>query len=623
MNNLSDIIEKAVELTEKARREGLVSLDEDLAGLDPNIFDILKHGLRLSLDGIDCDFINTILSNMIAGEKDKKLLIEKLIQKEAVLGIRAGYNTRILALKLLSFLEKNERNALEMSLLDSGSDLVDLDLDSDYSKQKPVKPEPKIVLKQNDFIKQAAHIIKISYLFSCKARREGLLSLEDELEDIDYEFIKNGLRLVVDGTDSAIISDICSNNINMQQDENYIRFLLIQKEAILSIQSGENPNFLAHKLISYLNNSELKTVKEALTGVEFFKKNNFIDSNPLEKEGKKFSAQAANIIRRVYEFNEESAIKGISDLQGLIDSDKKAGRDIFEYGMNFIIDGIDSQEIDHILSKQIELEQNKDFKRLKLMQKAGVLGIFNCENSSLLIHTLLSYLNNDELEEIKKIFLNTDFGGRFSEILNAPFGSQEDINEMQKQYAQELENTIADREVTDFFNKPYDILENADQELLDVLLKQEQPQTSASLVAWLSSGCLTSGGIDAIVDILKFSDRSIEKQIIGKWEEKDKELAEEVKQRLFPFDDIVKLDDRAILKVMREVDTVELAKALKGADAKVQDKIFYNMSKRAASMLKEDMEYIGPVRVRDIEESRRKIISIIRYLEHKGEIDIP
>jgi flagellar motor switch protein FliG len=89
---------------------------------------------------------------------------------------------------------------------------------------------------------------------------------------------------------------------------------------------------------------------------------------------------------------------------------------------------------------------------------------------------------------------------------------------------------------------------------------------------------------------------------------------------MFVFEDIVMLDDRAIQKVMREVDSQELAKALKSVDAEVQDKIFRNMSKRAAGMLKEDMEFMGPIRLKDVEEAQQKIVSIIRHLEDTGEI---
>ncbi|HNO26824.1 MAG TPA: FliG C-terminal domain-containing protein, partial [Leptospiraceae bacterium] len=115
-------------------------------------------------------------------------------------------------------------------------------------------------------------------------------------------------------------------------------------------------------------------------------------------------------------------------------------------------------------------------------------------------------------------------------------------------------------------------------------------------------------------------DRGTEKTIIEALEEEDPELAEEIKKRMFVFEDIVLLDDRAIQKVMREVDNTDLAKALKSVDAEVQEKIFKNMSKRAASLLREDMDFMGPVRLKDVEDAQQKIVNIIRKLEEQGEI---
>ena len=131
-----------------------------------------------------------------------------------------------------------------------------------------------------------------------------------------------------------------------------------------------------------------------------------------------------------------------------------------------------------------------------------------------------------------------------------------------------------------------------------------------------------AGGVESIVEILNLVDRSSEKAIIESLEEEDPDLAEEIKKRMFVFEDIVMLDDRAIQKVLREIDTQEMSKALKSVDTEVQDKIFRNMSKRAASMLKEDMEYMGPVRLKDVEEAQQKIVSTIRRLEDAGEIVI-
>lgn len=130
----------------------------------------------------------------------------------------------------------------------------------------------------------------------------------------------------------------------------------------------------------------------------------------------------------------------------------------------------------------------------------------------------------------------------------------------------------------------------------------------------------SAGGIDAIVEVLNNVDRGTEKIIIEALEEEDPELAEEIKKRMFVFEDVILLDDRSIQKVLREVDTQDLAKALKGVDMEVQEKIFRNMSKRASSLLREDMDFMGPVRLRDVEESQQKIVNIIRKLEDAGDI---
>ncbi len=130
----------------------------------------------------------------------------------------------------------------------------------------------------------------------------------------------------------------------------------------------------------------------------------------------------------------------------------------------------------------------------------------------------------------------------------------------------------------------------------------------------------SAGGVEAIVEVLNNVDRGTEKSIIEALEEEDPELAEEIKKKMFVFEDIVLLDDKAIQKTLRELDNQDLAKALKAVDTDVQDKIFKNMSKRAASLLREDMEFMGPIRLKDVEEAQQKIVNIIRKLEEEGEI---
>lgn len=129
-----------------------------------------------------------------------------------------------------------------------------------------------------------------------------------------------------------------------------------------------------------------------------------------------------------------------------------------------------------------------------------------------------------------------------------------------------------------------------------------------------------AGGIESLAEIINRSDRTTEKAILDSLEMKDPEIAEQVRELMFVFEDIIHLDDRSIQRILREVDTKDLALSLKGSNQDVQDKIFRNMSERAATMLKDDMDYMGPVRAKDVQEKQTYIVSIIRALEGAGEI---
>ncbi|NUL40281.1 flagellar motor switch protein FliG [Leptospira interrogans serovar Copenhageni] len=152
------------------------------------------------------------------------------------------------------------------------------------------------------------------------------------------------------------------------------------------------------------------------------------------------------------------------------------------------------------------------------------------------------------------------------------------------------------------------------------VLREVERVLERKLSTLASEDYTSAGSIDSVVEILNLVDRGTEKTIIEALEEEDPELAEEIKKRMFVFEDIVLLDDRAIQKVMREVDNSDLAKALKSVDTEVQEKIFKNMSKRAANLLREDMDFMGPIRIKDVEDAQQKIVNIIRKLEDAGEI---
>lgn len=131
-----------------------------------------------------------------------------------------------------------------------------------------------------------------------------------------------------------------------------------------------------------------------------------------------------------------------------------------------------------------------------------------------------------------------------------------------------------------------------------------------------------AGGAKAVAEILNMASRSTEKTILADLEKRNPELATEIKNLMFTFDDVVLLDDRSIQRVLREIETKDLSLSLKVANDELKDAIFRNMSERAANLIKEELEFMGPVRLKDVEEAQMKIVEVVRTLEEDGEIVI-
>jgi flagellar motor switch protein FliG len=243
---------------------------------------------------------------------------------------------------------------------------------------------------------------------------------------------------------------------------------------------------------------------------------------------------------------------------------------------------------------------------------------------------------------------------------------------LEEAYGESQADKILERLVATLQTNPFDFFNNADPAQLATSFQNENPQLVALVLAYLKperaaavlsalspemqadvalriaemdrtnpevlreverimenkfSSVVTAdfsmaGGVESLAEIINRSDRTTEKAILDSLEMKDPEIAEQVRELMFVFEDIIHLDDRAIQRVLREVDTKDLALSLKGSNADVQEKIFRNMSERACAMLKDDMDYMGPVRAKDVQEKQTYIVSIIRALEGAGEIQI-
>ncbi|WP_264844749.1 flagellar motor switch protein FliG [Caldinitratiruptor microaerophilus] len=155
------------------------------------------------------------------------------------------------------------------------------------------------------------------------------------------------------------------------------------------------------------------------------------------------------------------------------------------------------------------------------------------------------------------------------------------------------------------------------------ILREVEQVLERKLASLVSEDLAAAGGVESLVEILNHVDRTTERTIMEWLSVQSPELAEEVKKRLFLFEDIVRLDDRSLQRVLREVDmNRDLPLALKTASDEVKQKIFRNISKRAGENLRENIELLGPVRLRDVEEAQAKIVNIIRRLEEQEEIVI-
>lgn len=325
----------------------------------------------------------------------------------------------------------------------------------------------------------------------------------------------------------------------------------------------------------------------------------------------------------------------------------------------------------------------KDKKNLSGRQKAAIFLIFlGPEISS----EIFKQLNDEEMElltlEIARMqTVDAETKDRVIEEFNDLVMAQQFIAQGGIGYAKDLleralgsdkANEIISKLTASFQVRPFDIVRTTDPAQLINFIQSEHPQTIALVMAYLqpekaaqilgslpeelqadvakrlalmesttpevireiervlekklasviSEDYTDVGGVDALVEVLNAVDRGTEKTIIETLEVQDPELAEEIKKRMFVFEDIVMIDNRGIQRVLREIDMKDLATALKGCGEEVVEKFYNNMSKRAAAMLKEDMDFMGPVRVKDVEEAQQKIVNVVRALEESGEIII-
>lgn len=154
------------------------------------------------------------------------------------------------------------------------------------------------------------------------------------------------------------------------------------------------------------------------------------------------------------------------------------------------------------------------------------------------------------------------------------------------------------------------------------VIKEVERGLESRLANMLTQSMEKAGGVPTVAEILNLADRATEKSIMEGLEAEDPDLVEQIRRLMFVFEDILQVNDKGIQAVLKEIDNDELAIALKTASPELQTKIFKNMSERAAALIREDMQYMGPVRISDVEAAQQRIVDVVRRLEEAGEVII-
>jgi len=293
-----------------------------------------------------------------------------------------------------------------------------------------------------------------------------------------------------------------------------------------------------------------------------------------EEEIEKLTLEISSV-RKVDTEQKEEVIQEFHDIALAQDYISQGG---IQYAKQLLEKALGSEKADHIIQRLTSTLQVKPFDFARKADPSQILNFIQHEHPQT-IALILSYLDSGQAAQI---------------LSSLP-------QEMQADVARRI--AVMERTSPEVISEVEQILEQK----LSSTVTQDYSET---------------GGIETVVEVLNGVDRSTEKTIIEALEIQDPELAEEIKKRMFVFEDIVTLDNRSIQRVIRDVENEDLMLALKVASEEVQEVLFKNMSTRMAQTFKEEMEFMGPVRLRDVEEAQSRIVATIRRLEDAGEIVI-
>ncbi len=293
-----------------------------------------------------------------------------------------------------------------------------------------------------------------------------------------------------------------------------------------------------------------------------------------EDEIEDLTLEIANV-NNVSDQEREDALKEFSDMMQAKEFINKGG---IEYAKEILEKALGHEKTVAILNK---LTSNLQVKPFDFMKKSDVTQLVN-------------FLQNEHPQTVALVLAYLDPKQAAQIIISFP---------------EELQAEVIKR---------LSLLERASPEIVKQVEKNIEKRLSTFVIQDFSK----VGGIEVSVELVNALDRTTSKRILDDIQKTDPDLADEIKRKMFVFEDILKLDDRSIQMILREVDTHDLALAIKGSTEELKNKILLNMSKRAGALLDDELKYMGPVRVKDVETAQQKIVAIVRKLEDAGEIVI-
>jgi flagellar motor component MotA len=622
-----DLINQIITLCETAMSEGLLAL-EDLIEEIPEEF--LKTGVELAIAGTDPELVHSILKTkaetLLNAHRRRMDMI-----RTGVLSVQAGDNPKIVEMKLLSYIERAHAAEAREKFIEDDAATTESEVNEEQSTTRDATDfldtgEDERALKTVD----AEDFVETFTFFSGKARREGLLALEDDLEDIEDPNLRLGIQLVIDGTDPDIIREALIDIASRQYEELETE-LTVAMFGVSFLYAGVPTDTVKTSFASvvpfytFLESGKTLAIEtaELQEAFETLRKNQEIQVIPEECRPE---ALVAFIPFGVPDYLTNSRdlpqyLRSYCDIEALV----------FELK---VLLSLFAQAKDHKLipDKYIGIIADR-FNRLK--------------------ERVDSTLIDSREGKPESVPPEQESGGALHELLTSGLSIQgENINfaieaeSLRSELEGMIDNLVEKLTILEAREKPsldnlrYVVEEETVNRFLAELMRlnherresykelyAKKLEDSRNRIEKLSKEILgisldlgKSGGEDIELDLV----RRVLKRGAGDFRKVRELLSPEVGSEtmtgIFLFEDIVQLNDRSIQMVLREVDTAKLALALKGASGEIQDKIFRNMSKRAVTLLKEDIEFLGQVKIEEMKNAQQHIANIVYKLSELGEI---